>query len=172
MCSGFGTDTAIIYDPALNTWSVAAPMPTARQAHAVVLLADGRVLVAGGLTTAFVSLATADIYDPVTNTWSSTANTMSGPRFNSPGIRLPNGKVLLTGGHPSVPILSDLATTEIYDPGTNMWSPGPSLILARSSHSQVVMPNATQWTVIVAGGASLSIGFPFVTDTVEFLWLP
>ena len=40
--------TAAIYDPALNTWTAAAPMHTARGGAFAGRLPDGRVLVAGG----------------------------------------------------------------------------------------------------------------------------
>ncbi len=50
--------TAELYDPSSGTWSTTGSMTTARNGHTATLLADGRVLVVGGLS------ASAEIYDP------------------------------------------------------------------------------------------------------------
>jgi hypothetical protein len=43
--------TAVIYDPATETWTVSGSLNTGRIAHTATLLPDGHVLVAGGSTT-------------------------------------------------------------------------------------------------------------------------
>lgn len=66
--AGFGdpfVTTVDAYDPATNTWSARAPMPTARAYHAVALGADGLIYAMGGLGTE----TTVDVYDPMMNTW-------------------------------------------------------------------------------------------------------
>ena len=42
------TDSAGLYDPATNTWSALAPLPTPRADSTALLLADGSVLIVGG----------------------------------------------------------------------------------------------------------------------------
>src|SRR5678815_5569694 len=58
---------------AATGWSATPPMNSARAGHASAVLADGRVLVAGGLTPATSAvLSSAEIYDPVAGRWSTT----------------------------------------------------------------------------------------------------
>ena len=56
------------YDPATNTWSTKAPMPTAL-ADLAAAGVNGRVCVAGGQPKAFEVVTTVEEYDPVTNVW-------------------------------------------------------------------------------------------------------
>lgn len=53
---------AELYDPVTGRWSATTDMGDARSGHSATLLADGRVLVAGG--TASDLQASAEIYDP------------------------------------------------------------------------------------------------------------
>ena len=64
--------SAEIFDPATGATSPTGSMGVPRSGHVAALLADGRVLIAGGLgdadpTTAWPS---AELYDPVTGTFS------------------------------------------------------------------------------------------------------
>jgi N-acetylneuraminic acid mutarotase len=58
-----------VYDPATNTWTTKAPMPTARVAMAGVVL-SGRLYVMGGRV-GTTYLDAVQTYEPVTNTWST-----------------------------------------------------------------------------------------------------
>ncbi len=55
-------DRVEVFDPARETWTVAAPMLAARSDHGAAALRDGRVLVAGG-TDGPRQLASVEIYD-------------------------------------------------------------------------------------------------------------
>ncbi|MFI5261470.1 MAG: Kelch repeat-containing protein [Candidatus Limnocylindrales bacterium] len=63
----------------------------------VARLADGRVLVAGGLDAAGASLGTAQLFDPATNAWSSLPP-MPESRAGGAAVALSDGSVLLVGG--------------------------------------------------------------------------
>ncbi|HLI50762.1 MAG TPA: kelch repeat-containing protein [Thermomicrobiaceae bacterium] len=114
------------YDPKTNRWSMVPPLAQERINANVVKLADGRVLVAGGLALDPIRpLASAEIYEPATNSWSS-AGSMAYPRNEAAAMLLPDGQVLVAGGISGNDQFQ--ATTELYDPATNQWSAGPSML--------------------------------------------
>ena len=53
-------DVKLIYDPATDSFTVAAPLPQARCYHSATLLRNGKVLVAGGGPGSEISLPTGD----------------------------------------------------------------------------------------------------------------
>jgi len=92
--------SAEIYDPAANQWTMGAPMQDARYDHDMVLLPDGRVLVAGGTNDLghpeFGALASAELYDPVADAWTPLPP-MSDHRQSPTLAVLPDG-VYVAGG--------------------------------------------------------------------------
>jgi N-acetylneuraminic acid mutarotase len=61
----------IVWDPANpSVWTAVASMPI-RRSHAMVSVADGQIIVAGGTTGADIPLASVLAYNPQTNTWTS-----------------------------------------------------------------------------------------------------
>ena len=166
---GTGHATAELYDPATQQWTM-IPMTATRIAHTATLLGDGRVLVAGGsnsfvltppTSTNFLpifqsSQNTAEIFDPTTGSFTPTANTMSANRFAHAATTLPDGRILLSGGVRDGQIVfgtgSPLyaATSDIFDPTTNSFSPTGPMQIPRAIHTQDVL---TDGTVIAIGGA-------------------
>lgn len=95
-------DTSAVYDPAANSWgancTTVPAIPTPLRSHTATLLADGRVLVAGG-NDGFGEANRSYIYDPVAVTWTAThALPLLEPRFNHTANYLPNGTVMISGG--------------------------------------------------------------------------
>jgi len=94
-------------------------MSTPRAQHTATLLADGRVLIAGGRngTNGTQDLASAELYDPSTD-----AFTPSGVMINLRGLHwatvLADGRVLMTGC--AIPCNSAIA--EFYDPATGSFA--------------------------------------------------
>ncbi len=142
-----------IHDPLANTWTPAANLNTARYRHCAVRLFDGRVLVCGGNAwTNGTSLPGCEIYTPNRGEWTTTGNLGTG-RYNHTATVLPDGRVLVTGGYTTNAGNQPLATCEIYNPGTGLWTPTGSLPEARESHTATLLHNGV---VLVAGGTSNS----------------
>src|SRR5439155_4076123 len=87
-------------------------------------------------------------YDPASGTWTSTGP-LATARRNHTAVLLPNGKVLVTGGH--VTGGQALASAELYDPADGIWASTGSLATARSDHTATLLPNGK---VLVAGGSN------------------
>ena len=86
--------------------------------------------------------------------------TLSGtPRTGHTATLLANGKVLVTGGIQAMPVTPTqlqpireiVNSTELYDPATDTWTPGPNMATPRAGHSAIVRPNGT---VALVGGIS------------------
>ncbi len=93
-----------------------------------------------------------ELYDPTTNSWSAAASTHD-PRYKHTATRLDNGRVLVAGGSFISSTSNALASAELYDPLTNVWSVTGGLADARSSHSATLLPGGK---VLVAGGINTS----------------
>jgi N-acetylneuraminic acid mutarotase len=123
------------------TGSMAAP----RSEHTETFLGTGKVLVAGGVTTGGVRLATAELYDPATGVFSPAAP-MPEARNGHTATLLPNGKVLVAGGNGDA---GALATCRLFDPRTGTWTATGSLAAARREHTATLLADGR---VLVAAG--------------------
>jgi large repetitive protein len=130
-----------------NTWVATGPMGVARSGQTATLLANGKVLVAGGGT------ASAELYNPATRTFSP-AGHMSSPRTNATATLLASGEVLVAGG--LLRGKQQLASADLYDPATGTWSRTGSMHVARSGQTATLLPNGT---VLVTGGGCNGKGF-------------
>jgi len=159
-----GLASAELYDPASGTWSPTGSLITCageqggRYFALGVRLADGRVLIAGGLPqgVTFANFSSAEIYDPASGSWSCTGSMAIGRRCGFTLTLLPDGKVLVAGGVTNwTSISTDKA--ELYDPATGTWTPTSPLPTTRQSHSATLLPSGK---VLVAGGADMPFDFP------------
>ena len=114
------------FDPASVTWVPVSPMATARFDPQVAVLADGRVLVAGGGTTGSTQgamLSSTEIYDPTTDGWTPGPDLLE-PRKEGLAVLLSDGSVLVLGGDATFNTEGDtpfcappLQTVERFYPG-------------------------------------------------------
>lgn len=106
-----------IYDPATGKSKITDSLPDARWWHAAAPLADGRILVAGGVDfgpNGASEDGTAFLVDPSTGKLSPTAP-MTTPRGGPTAVALPDGRVLIIGGRNHG---NSLDTVEAYVPAT------------------------------------------------------
>lgn len=135
-----------IYDPVTNTWSLAPSMSVERTRHTATRLADGRVLIAGGMAQNGFN-RTAEIFDPASGTWSP-AGDLSADRANHAAVRLPNGRVLVAGGQSAN---ASYTSAEIFDPVSNTWSMADAMSIDRVGPTLTLLSNGS---VLVVGGLS------------------
>jgi Kelch motif/Galactose oxidase, central domain len=145
------------WNPATGTWTSGANMPQGRAGHHYnqVTLADGRVLMTGGVNvpsllnaTAAAPIAGADVYNPATNTW-ATVN-MPNARALHTATRLADGRVVVAGGAQGTLLAPvSIANVDVFNPATNSWSAAPALTGPRASHLAELLPDGT---LVLFGG--------------------
>jgi hypothetical protein len=141
-----------------------------RADHTATLLANGKVLVAGGYGTNILTLASAELYNPVTGDWTLTG-ALNTPRSTHQATLLTNGKVLVVGGGNGT--VRSLGGAELYDPATGTWTVTGSLTTGRVGHTATLLLNGK---VLVVGGErydgthSFSLGSAELYDPATGIW--
>ena len=151
--SGSILASADLYDPSARTFTaIAFPMSASRAGHTGTLLANGKVLLAGG-TGGTALLTSADLYDPVSNTFLSSPSAMTTARSGNTATLLTNGNVVFAGGSASGSG-GPLSSAELYDqtiPGFTALA--ASMNARRAYHTATLLANGE---VLLAGGYALS----------------
>jgi hypothetical protein len=111
--AGSSITNAEIFDAVTLKFRATGAMHYARIAHTATLLADGRVLIAGGRGSQVN--ASTEIYDPKSGTFRETGP-MTTARYKHTAGLLPDGRVLIAGGSDERDWHGTLSSAEIYDP--------------------------------------------------------
>ncbi len=158
--------SAEVYDPTTQVWSDAASLSRVRHAP-LTRLADGKVLVGGGLNSAS---STSEAYSPATNSWSDAGFLTSSHGGKPSATLLTSGLVLVAGG-------LDTATSQYtakatsFNPVTAVWQAAAAMNTGRNGHTSTLLLNGN---VLVVGGANIS-GVTFQSelyDPVLNIWSP
>lgn len=138
----------------LGTFAATGQMSTSRAEHTATLLANGKVLIVGGVRSTAqdsrgATLATAELYDPATGVFSTTGSMTAARRMPSATLLL-DGRVLIAGGLDGS---SPLSSAELYDPSTGTFSAAGNMMTARGGHDAILLDNGT---VLFVGGFTTS----------------
>ncbi len=147
--------SAEIYDPNTGLFTPTGMLKTARLAHEATLLADGRVLITGGMGGNGDAswLASAEIYDPATETFNETGK-MREARVDHTATLLNNGKTLIAGGYGNTGARNGVTSSaELYDPQTGSFSLVSNMNFHRFKHSAVLLNDGK---VLIVGGIASS----------------
>ena len=127
-----------VYDPALDTWDLRAPIPTVHHGASVVINRKIYVIAGSDGDTRVGTTNLVEIYDPDTDSW-STGAPMPTKRSGHAATAL-NGKIYVVGGvHACPPCLPQLQAIEVYDPVSDTWDTTPRALMptAREQPSAV-----------------------------------
>lgn len=156
---GGGLITSYSFMNPLNFSVTEPPFLGEKNGGKTIHLDSKRILFAGG------SSLTSAIYHLDTKSWEVVGSTQT-TRFNAHMYKLPNGKVLLTGGDPYGIFINDLLSSEIFDPITKTWSSSSSLNEAKPYSSSFMLPDGR--IVIVGGGDTTTEVFDPITETWSY----
>jgi N-acetylneuraminic acid mutarotase len=143
--------SAEIFDPAVGAFTGAGSMTTGRALQVAARVANGQVLVAGGIggTGGTGTLASAELFTPTTGAWSELP-AMAQSRTGASAITLNNGMVLVTGGETvNQGARQSLATAQVFDPTKKVWDPAGMMSCPRSGAGTVVLADGS--ALVVAG---------------------
>jgi hypothetical protein len=184
--AGASLDTAELYPHNATGWTSSAlpflpasSITNARYGHAATLLATGQVLVTGGLhscvnSPAFPCVSSpffhGVIYDTAAGNWSAAGQFDGGAasaRSEHTATLLADGRVFVAGG--KAVNGTPLASTQMFDPATGLWTARQSMASARYGHTATLLPDGR---VLVTGGLGDAVSLTDVAlyDPVADEW--
>jgi Galactose oxidase, central domain/Kelch motif len=139
------TVRAEMFDPHSGLWKNVDALATPWGFHTAVLLNNGNVLVAGGLTLPANSpnrTTTAELFQTSSSKWVFTGS-MAVPRSAGAygGALFPDGRFFIAGGRTD--------TAELYNPITGIWELLSNMTVSRSFHTVTLLLDGS---VLVSGG--------------------
>jgi hypothetical protein len=147
--------SADLYNPATGTWTVTGSMSTPRVEQIATLLADGEVLVAGGLGASAMAVSSAELYNPATGPGGPLPSgdprrvaciAAQDGRVDSTATLLGAGDVLVSGGLPGTVSTGRSSTSALlYDPASSTWTATCSLNAPASTRPRACSKTGRSW---------------------------
>ena len=142
--------SAWLLDPASGEFTATGRPLEPRDGGTATLLADGTVLLVGGVGDYFTNQAeNAELFDPTTGEFASLGRPLR-DRAEHSATRLADGRVLIAGGASGV---NGLASAELYDPATGSFLPAGTLRQVRYGHQATALDDGR---VLITGGSGLA----------------
>jgi hypothetical protein len=138
--------TAEIFDPATGTFTATGAMKEMRFEHTATLLANGKVLLAGGTAD-----NVAELFDPATGSFTSTGVLIVGGRWGCTATLVKDGTVLIAGGRDAEDVFDafPLNNAELFNPGTGTFTATGLMTQFRYGHTADLLNNGK---VVLTGG--------------------
>jgi hypothetical protein len=143
-----------------STFATAGNMGNARASHAATVVGT-KVYITGGSG----ATKTIDIFSPVTSSGTFSSTSLPSAvvaRTSHVALATPAGFLLLAGGTVDATTTAS-ATTEFYDPGTNTFFAGPSMVVARQQFGGFFVAS-TAYMITGSGNATTATGYERVIN--------
>jgi N-acetylneuraminic acid mutarotase len=155
-----GLSTMEVYDPATDTWTKKADMPTPRYIYGPSAV-NGKIYAIGGWVNFWGNQRTSTVeeYDIAADTWTKKTDMPTSRSHLSTSVV--NGKIYAVGGRvgPDIP----LSTVEMYDPVTDTWIKKAGMPTPRMSLSTSVVDGK----IYAIGGTTALAWDAVALSTVE-----
>ncbi|MBE3142780.1 MAG: hypothetical protein IMZ61_02510 [Planctomycetes bacterium] len=167
--TGIILDVNEAYDPATDSWSTKEPIPTPVYLYASVVVGNKIYVIGGSAEPPNVVLDLVQIYDPENDSWTTGASMPTPIRYASAvattGVFAPKRIYVIGGLQNSY----GLNITQVYDPQTDSWTTGASMLTARYNLGLAVIND----TIYAMGGVLLPpYAFPKEPLTTNEVYLP
>jgi uncharacterized repeat protein (TIGR01451 family) len=159
-----GSASVNVYDPAKNSWSVAAPLREGMHSPSVAVLPDVGLLYVVGGGVEWYSWVAGQVYDPATDTWSYMDDVYSDFTRVGSGLTYVAGRLVLAGGTDRT---YDLTTNKVeayrlrddfcnstVSADQSVIQPGTHIVYTIELHSDIEWLNAAQVINTIPAGTS------------------
>ena len=131
------------YDPATNTWTYKAPMPTQRYGFAIAVY-ENKIYCIGGIknytkATGYEVTGANEVYNPITNTWETKTS-----------MRTPRSHLAANVVHDKIYLIGAATLNEVYDPASDSWTTKAPMPNEASGYASAVFDNR----IYIFGGLS------------------
>jgi hypothetical protein len=162
---GAAAASAELYDPSTDTFTVTGSMASERAGHTATLLASGEILIAGGWNGHAADSTDDPPWDPLfaelfhesSGSFTETGS-MSTTRIGHSAVALPDGKVVVLGGVPSIQNIHEQPPapqySELYDPVAGTFSSAGNFTLSPTKYTATLLNDGM---VLIAGGEQAGI---------------